>query len=175
MKALDVYEVLVREHEAMLHAYIAGLVGDRELVEDIAQEAFVQAYRKLDTLKKKEAFAAWLRTIARNMAFAELRRRGREVPTDPEILQGMEDVFSVFDSRKPGEDWKDRVKVVEDCLESLPENLQSVCKLHYLEERLAKDVASFLRISLAAVLKRLERARDWIRKCVEKRIGIEEA
>ena len=53
MKALDIYEVLVKEHEGMLHAYLLGMVGDPELAEEIAQEAFIQAYRKLNTLKKK--------------------------------------------------------------------------------------------------------------------------
>ena len=175
MKALDIYEVLVREHEGMLQAYLMGLVRDPGLAEEIAQEAFIQAYRKFDTLKRKEAFAAWLRIIARNTAFAALKRRGREIPTDPEVLQGMEEVFSVLDSRELGEDWEQRVAVVKSCFEALPETLHAVCKLHYFEDRLARDIAGLLRISLAAVLKRLERARHAIRQCVEKNLKLEGA
>ena len=175
MKALDIYEVLVREHEGMLQAYLMGLVRDPGLAEEIAQEAFIQAYRKFDTLKRKEAFAAWLRTIAKNTAFAALKRRGREIPTDPEVLQGMEEVFSVLDSRELGEDWEQRVAVVKSCFEALPETLHAVCKLHYFEDRLARDIAGLLRISLAAVLKRLERARHAIRQCVEKNLKLEGA
>ena len=175
MKALDIYEVLVKEHEGMLHAYLLGLVGDSDLAEEIAQEAFIQAYRKLDTLKKKGAFAAWLRVIARNLAFAELRRKGREIATDPEVIQGMEEVFSSFDSQSRGGRWEERVKIVERCFKALPETLGSVCRLHYFEDRLTKDIANVLRISLSAVLKRLERARNSIRECVERQLGLKEA
>jgi RNA polymerase sigma-70 factor (ECF subfamily) len=174
MEALDVYEVLVKEHDGMLQAYLLGIVGDSELAEDIAQEAFIQAYRKLSTLKKKEAFAAWLRTIARNIAFTELRRRGREIATDPEVFQGMEEVFTVFDTRTQGSRWEERVAVVESCFKALPETLSAVCKLHYFEDHLAKDIAGLLRISLSAVLKRLERARHAIRQCVERQLKLEE-
>jgi RNA polymerase sigma factor (sigma-70 family) len=172
VKALDVYEVLVREHEKMLHAYLMGLVGDATLAEDIAQEAFVQAYRKLSTLRNKEAFGAWLRTIARNIALAALKRRGREIPTDPEVLRGMEEVFTSLDNRSLGGKWEERVTLVRNCFEDLPETLRSVCTLHYFEDQLAKDIAGVLRISLAAVLKRLERARQAIRQCVEKKLGL---
>jgi RNA polymerase sigma-70 factor (ECF subfamily) len=174
MEALEIYEVLVKEHEGMLQAYLLGVVGDSELAEDIAQEAFIQAYRKLATLKKKEAFAAWLRAIARNIAFAELRRRGREIATDPEVIQGMEEVFAVFDSHSKGNRWEERVAVVERCFKALPETLSTVCKLHYFEDHLVKDIANLLRISLSAVLKRLERARNAIRRCVERKLGLEE-
>jgi RNA polymerase sigma-70 factor (ECF subfamily) len=172
VKALDVYEVLVREHEGMLHAYLMGLMRDPALVEDIAQEAFVQAYRKLSTLKNKEAFGAWLRTIARNIALAALKRRGKEIPTDPEVLRGMEEVFSGLDDSKLGGKWEERVTLVRNCFEDLPETLRDVCTLHYFEDQLAKDIAGVLRISLAAVLKRLERARQAIRQCVEKKLGL---
>jgi RNA polymerase sigma factor (sigma-70 family) len=125
-------------------------------------------------LKEKKAFAAWLRAIARNIALAELRRRGREIPTDPEVFQGMEEVFSVFDSSSRGSRWEERVAVVERCFKALPETLRDVCKLHYFEDHLARDIANLLRISLAAVLKRLERARNAIRRCVERQLGLEE-
>jgi RNA polymerase sigma-70 factor (ECF subfamily) len=175
MKALDVYEVLVREHERMLHAYLTGLLRDPALAEDVAQEAFIQAYRKLDTLRNKEAFAAWLRAIAKNIALASLKRRGMEIPTDPVVLQGMEEVFNALDSRSLGESWEERAAIVKRCFEALPETLHTVCKLHYFEDRLARDIANALRISLSAVLKRLERSRHAIRECVEKNLRLEGA
>lgn len=175
MDAVEIYEVLVREHERMLHAYLLGIVGDSALAEDVAQEAFIQAYRKLPTLKNKEAFGPWLRVIARNIAFATLRQRGREIATDPEVLQGMEEVFAALDSHKLGSTWEERAALVERCFKALPETLHTVCKLHYFEDRLARDIADALRISLSAVLKRLERARNTIRECVERNLGLKGA
>jgi RNA polymerase sigma-70 factor (ECF subfamily) len=173
MQGLDVYEILVREHEGMLFSYVLSIVGDTGLAEDVAQEAFVQAYRKLDTLRNKDSFAPWLRTIARNIAYAELRRKGREVPTDPEIIQGMEDVYGRLDDTTVGDTWQERARALRTCFEALPDRLRSACGLHYFEDKKTDEVASLLKIGLNAVLKRLERARKAIRRCVEKRLGLE--
>ena len=173
MQGLDVYEILVKEHEGMLFSYVLSIVGDPGLAEDVVQEAFVQAYRKLDTLKDKEAFSPWLRTIARNMACAELQKKGREVPTDPEIIQGMEDVYGRLDDAATGDTWQERTEVLRSCFEALPDTLRSACHLHYFEDKKTDEVASLLSVGLSAVLKRLERARKAIRRCIEKRLGLE--
>lgn len=175
MDKLRVYEILVSQHEKMLSAYLLGLVKDPDLAEELTQEAFVRAYRALDTLRDNAAFAPWLRTIARNLAFAELARRGREAPTEPDVIQGMEDVFARFDRDELGDSWADRVKAVRDCLGRLPETLRSVCQLHYMEDLPTRAVAERLSVSLAGVLKRLERARLAIRQCVERYLALEDA
>jgi len=89
MDSVDVYEVLVQQHQSMLLAYVLGIVRDPTLAEDVVQEAFVIGYRKLAMLEKKEAFAAWLRTIARHVAFSQLKKRNREIPSDQGILEGL--------------------------------------------------------------------------------------
>jgi RNA polymerase sigma-70 factor, ECF subfamily len=72
---------LVRRHQAGVRAFVHGLVGDRALAEDVAQEAFLRAWRSLKTLRDDAAFATWLYTIARRAALDELRRPApRTVP-----------------------------------------------------------------------------------------------
>ena len=46
MDAIAAFEVLIKEHEAMLHSYVVGIVGDPALTDDVCQEAFVKAYSK---------------------------------------------------------------------------------------------------------------------------------
>jgi RNA polymerase sigma factor (sigma-70 family) len=166
----DVYEVLVREHEAMLGAYVLSIVHEPAVAEDICQEAFIQGFHQLATLKQKERFPAWLRTIARNLALAELARQKREVAIDPRVMEGMEDVFCALDRNPDGSLWQERAKKLAECVESLPAPLNACCKLHYFESNSAKQIAEILEISLAAVLKRLERARLAIGACVERRL-----
>jgi len=174
MDSVDVYEVLVQQHQSMLLAYVLGIVRDPTLAEDVVQEAFVIGYRKLATLEKKEAFAAWLRTIARHVAFSQLKKRNREIPSDQGILEGMEDVFRVFDQPRGGEPWEARLTIVEECFQRLPDKLREVCRLHYFEDQSTRQITDVLRIGLDAVKKRLERARDAIRDCAEKRLKLEE-
>jgi RNA polymerase sigma-70 factor (ECF subfamily) len=168
-----IYEILVRQHEPMLLAYVLSLVSDPHLAEDIAQETLLIAYQKISTLKNPNAFGAWLRGIARFEAFAAFRNRGREISFEPAVLEGMEDVFSAMEEQIVSDDWQQRFQVVEDCFQQLPEKLKTVCQLHYLQNEKTQTIADQLQVGLSAILKRLERARDSIRQCVEQRLKLE--
>lgn len=170
MDQLGVYEILIKQNEQMLYAYIVGIVKEHNLAEDIVQEAFVKAYENLGSLKNKEAFGSWLRTIARNIALAELKRRKREIQLEPQIMVGMEDIFSQVE-KQDGDLWSDKVKFVKECFESLPENLNVPCKLHYYDNLKTAEVAELLQITLANVLKRLERSRIQLKICVETKLN----
>ena len=154
----------------MLLAYVLSLTSDAHLAEDIVQETFLIAYRKIETLRKVEAFGAWLREIARRETLVALRRQGREKPLEPELLAGIEDVFSSLEHVEQTERWQERFEVVERCFKQIPEKLREVCSLHYFEDLATKDIAVALRVGLSAVLKRLERARTALKECVEKQM-----
>jgi len=170
---VDVYEILIREHEKMLLGFVLGIVRDPHLAEDVTQEAFVLAYRKLDSLRDKARFGSWIRRIAYNAAMMALRKRRRELPTDPMILAGMEDVFSAIDEQSD-ETWEDKARHVERCFDSLPQAQQECCRLFYFKNRKAREIAERLQTKLATILKRLERARSALRRCIERRLGLEE-
>lgn len=158
----------------MLSAYVISLVPeDRPLAEDIVQETFLIAYRKIATLKKEAAFGPWLRGIARFEVYSALRRRGRELLLEPDVFEGMEDVFRSLEKNE-ADTWQERFQLVRECFEALPEKLREVCRLHYFEDQSARHAADLLKIALGAVLKRLERARDAIRECVERRLKMED-
>ena len=79
----EAFMQLVRVHQAGVRAFARGLLGDRVLAEDIAQEAFLRAWRGLGAFRGDAAFATWLYTITRRVALDEVRRRAvRTVPAD---------------------------------------------------------------------------------------------
>ena len=164
---LRLFEILAKEHEPMLMAFILSMVSDATLAEDIAQETFLIAFRKISSLRKSDSFPAWLRGIARFEVLAALRKQHAEIPFDPVVLSAMEDAFHAFEHGDPAESWEERFKLVEDCFKLLPEKLQTVCHLHYFEDRKAREIADQLQVDLSAVLKRLERARQAIKDCVQ--------
>jgi RNA polymerase sigma-70 factor (ECF subfamily) len=170
---LHIFEILAKQHEPMLLAYIMSLISDRQLAEDIAQETLIVAYRSISTLKKPDSFGAWLRGIARLKVLTAIRKRGTEIPFEPAVLEGVEDVFQALEQNGATERWEERFQLVQDCFEKLPERLQQVCRLHYFEDKPTRDIAQVLHLALGAVLKRLERARDAIRDCVQKRLRLE--
>jgi RNA polymerase sigma-70 factor, ECF subfamily len=168
--SLHIFEVLAKQHEAMLLAYILSLVSDHKLAEDVAQQSFLIAYRKIDSLKDPEAFPAWLRGIARLEVLAALRRRDREFPVEPVVIQQLDEAYRRFEEERPAETWEERFHLVEECFERLPEALQTVCRLHYFEGQKAWQIAEGLAVNLTAVLKRLERARHALRDCVRAKL-----
>ena len=154
----------------MLLAYILSLVSDHKLAEDIAQQSFLIAYRKIGSLKDPEAFPAWLRGIARLEALSALRRRDREFPVEPNVLQELDEAYRRFEEQRPTETWEERFHLVEECYGRLPEALQTVCRMHYFEGHKAWQIAEDLTLNLSAVLKRLERARNALRDCVRSKL-----
>src|ERR1041385_292395 len=164
---LRLFEILAREHEPMLMAYILSMVADHALAEDIAQETFLIAFRKISSLRKTDSFPSWLRGIARFEVLSTWRKQNTEIPFEPAVLEAMEEAFRVFEQSGPAESWEERFKLVEDCFKLLPETLKTVCQLHYFEDRKAREIAEQLQVELSAVLKRLERARHAIKDCVQ--------
>ncbi len=169
--SLHIFEVLAKQHEQMLMAYLLSLVADHKLAEDVAQQTLLIAYRKIDTLKDPQAFPAWLRGIARLEALSAIRRQGRELPVEPNALQQMDEAYRRFEEEQPANTWEERFNLVEDCYRHLPDTLQTVCRLHYFEDRKAWEIAQSLTLNLNAVLKRLERARVAIKDCVQAKIA----
>ncbi len=73
----DAFETLVERYETPLRKLVYGYVQDWEVAEDVAQDAFLLAFRKLDRLDEHAAFKSWLYRIAINRAHDELRRKSR--------------------------------------------------------------------------------------------------
>ena len=149
-----------------------GFSDGRQMVEDVCQEAFIDGFRNLAALRRDESFPAWLRTIARHRALAALKQRNRQAALGPQTLAGMEEIFTAIE-RMPGVDFTERVAALRTCFEQLPDAMRDCCRLHYFDGQRTADIAERLGQSLAAVLKRLQRARETLGDCIERRPGLE--
>jgi RNA polymerase sigma-70 factor, ECF subfamily len=124
-----------------------GVLGDRHLAEDAAQEAFVIASRQLAGLRNTERFAPWLCTIARRVAGQMARsRRERKTLGDTEAAPTL--------SLGPH-----RSDLVRQAVLDLPERGREVVVLHYFTGLSHKEIAASLGLSAEAVHGRLVRAR----------------
>jgi len=85
---LSAFEMIVDRHRAALVALAAGRLGSLADAEDVAQEAFVQAFFRLHQLRKPEALLGWLRRLTERLALMRLRSR-REEPCEPARLERM--------------------------------------------------------------------------------------
>ena len=171
--SLHIFEVLATQHQSMLLAYLVSLVGDYALAEDVAQQALVIAYRKIETLNDPALFPSWLRGIARLEGLAALRKRRREIAVPPGAIDELEEAYRRFEQEYSTHTWEERFHLVEECFEQLPDTLRTVCRLHYFENHKAWQIAESMTLNLNTVLKRLQRARIAVRDCVEMRMARE--
>lgn len=139
--------------------------------EDIAQEAFLNAWQHLERLQSPESFLPWLRQIARNLARDHLRKY-RNRPLD-----GANAELALAMAADPGP--QPMQQLLEDeheataaeLIAALPEDSRETLLLFYREGQSSQQVAALLGITDAAVRKRLSRARQLVRDDLIKRFG----
>ena len=71
----DAFSVLVKKYKKQVHALAWRKIGDFHIAEEITQDTFLKAYKKLATLKKPQRFASWLYVIAANRCSSWLRKK----------------------------------------------------------------------------------------------------
>lgn len=158
----DAFEQLVARYEGRIRRMAFSFVRDHGLAEDIAQDAFLQAYRRARTLKKPSAFRSWLFSIALNRARDELRRLARFTEVDDlEIpLRAFREPAStelLLESRQAGI-WL--AKLIAD----LPHKHRVPLLLKEAQGMTYADIAELLEIPMGTVQIRIHRARLELRE-----------
>lgn len=152
------FATLVERHRTMACAVTYSATGDRALSEDLAQDAFILAWRRLGQLDDPERFRPWLCGVARNLARNAKRKRRHEVAMH-------ESTEIEADAPSPAEVMSDRQeeRAMWRALEDVPETYREPLVLFYREGQSAKQVAAALGISAGAVEQRLSRGRKHLR------------
>lgn len=126
----------------------ATVIGDRNLAQDAAQETCVILYRNVRSLRRVEAFDAWLYRIVMRESVRVRRRRHSEA-AGAEGSGPSDDIASI-------DVWR--------ALEALPPKLRDVTVLFYFDDLKSEEIAAILRIPHATVRTRLTRAREHLRE-----------
>ena len=144
----EAFAQIIERYQRTVYAVAFSSVRDRALADDVAQDTFVIAWRRLDELRDERKLAAWLCGIARNRA-RELRRA-----THREMLGELDDyahTTTPYDELTEAES----ERIVAAALGEVPEVYREPLVLYYYEERSIDDVARSLGISAATTNKRL--------------------
>jgi RNA polymerase sigma factor (sigma-70 family) len=151
---------LVRAYQDIAVAYAASLLRDYHLAEDAAQEAFVEAYRALASLREPAAFAAWFRAIIFKHC-DRLTRRKRHPVTELEVAL---EVASPAPSPQESLELQEIKTSVWRAIAALSETERTVVLLYYMGEHSTTAIAEFLNITANAVKTRLYAARKRLRR-----------
>jgi len=163
------FDILAAEYRPMVLSYLRAVLGDEHLAEDLTQETFLAAHRKIDSFDTKRNFGAWLRGIARNKVLHDRRVVARHpLVVDTCVVEGMEQVYTLFDEVQGP--WDTRIQGVRRCVGQLNDNLRSAVVAVYGQGQTIREAAGRMGISFEAAAKRLSRARELVRDCVERSI-----
>lgn len=169
-RATRVFEMLVRQNEAMLMTYIRAVIFDSSQADDIFQDTMITAWKRFDDYDQSRPLGPWLRGIAANL----VRNAGRKRATDrlvfSESMQAfVENAVGVLE-RQPGDEWNDRVSELKHCLDALPGDARHLIRARYHDGLNAAQIANELDVSAPSVRKRLQRIRDLLLKCLQQRV-----
>jgi RNA polymerase sigma-70 factor (ECF subfamily) len=167
---VDAFEAVVYAHEQALRAWLAVRcpVGVDE--DELAQRAFVKAFRLLETYRPGTSFRPWLLAIARNLLLAECRlakgrSRGERAYADALIAEAQ--ARELEEGAAEGEE---RIAALRACLEELPRNSRELLDLRYTRGESIRAVAESVGRSAGAIKKHLFFIRRRLHECVRRRL-----
>jgi RNA polymerase sigma-70 factor (ECF subfamily) len=164
------FDALVREHQAGLRAYIRALGAHDAWVDDLAQEAFLVAYRRHGEFDEAGDFGRWVRGIARNLVLNERRKSARrsrllhEPIVDLLAADTAADAFTATAAARI-------LQVLNDCVAQLPSRSREILQRRYMNNAAADALGALFSSSAAAIRQTLMRSRAALRRCVDVKLG----
>jgi RNA polymerase sigma-70 factor (ECF subfamily) len=167
--ATDEFAELVRRHQARVFGILHRYERDVHRVEDLAQEAFLKAWRALNQFDGRAPFEHWISRIAVRTALDHLRRekRHRNEIGLPDLGEDALDWLRSSDERSEL-DSRDAAEVLHRALDQLPATDRVVITMQELEGRSVKEIAAALGVSGIAVRVRAVRARAKLKRALER-------
>lgn len=166
------FDLLVMKYQSRILALAVRFVQDSHEAQDIAQEAFIKAYRALGNFRGESAFYTWLYRIAINTAKNYLVSRNRRPPAngvDAEEAEFLDEAQSLRNVDTPEHLLlRDEIdKTVQDSISKLPEDLRVALTLREYEGLSYEDIAEVMQCPVGTVRSRIFRAREAVDKALQ--------
>jgi RNA polymerase sigma-70 factor (ECF subfamily) len=155
---------MVSKHQDRLFNTLVHIAGSREEAEDVSQEAFVQAFIKLDTFAGKSAFYTWLYRIAFNIMASRRRRKRPEVSLDVGRDFGGDEPMDRTEPAATAIERAERADQLHAALAELTTEHRSILVLREMEGHDYETISDVLDLPVGTVRSRLHRARSQLRE-----------
>jgi RNA polymerase sigma factor (sigma-70 family) len=164
----EAFGQIVARYQSPICALAYSACGNVARSEDLAQEIFITAWRKLDGLRKPDSFKAWLYGIARNLIQNAFRQYHRNPVAGAESIEETAPSAPPCDAPDEQAISKEEETILWQVLSSMPEIYREPMVLFYRQNESVPDVANVLSISEDAVRQRLSRGRALLNERVAK-------
>ena len=161
------FDLLVVKYQSKILSIVSRFINDSAEINDVAQDAFIKAYRALPNFRGDSAFYTWLYRIAINTAKNYLTAKGRRPPATDVDSQDAESYgvgVALRENASPEKlMMRDQLKeVIFDTIESLPDDLKSAITLREMEGLSYEEIAESMDCPVGTVRSRIFRAREAI-------------
>jgi RNA polymerase sigma-70 factor (ECF subfamily) len=170
---LDAFNTLVLSHQDIVYNTALRILGDEDQAADASQEAFISAFRSLNSYRGG-SFRAWLLRIVTNACYDEFRRKQRHpsTPLEPETEDGdeIETPRWLEEPNSSPEQQLDKAELehaIQHCIENLPLDFRAVVVLADIQGLDYAEVAAVVKKPLGTIKSRLARARLRLRECLQ--------
>lgn len=165
----EAYRLLVEDLEREVRGFVAARASSLELVDEVVQSAFVEAYRNLSAYELRGTFVSWVKGFARNLLKRELAQRARLVSTDQEILEGLVSsvALDALAEDDAADDRREDLARIERCLAALSPRARLMAERRFIEQVPINRIAQQFKQTRAAIANALSRIRASLRTCVE--------
>jgi RNA polymerase sigma-70 factor (ECF subfamily) len=164
---------LVGQYQDRLFNSLLRVLGSAEDAADITQDAFVQAYTKLDTFRGSSAFYTWLYRIAFNLAMSHARRGHKATSLDGIKAIAGEEPMDGAPAVETGLIHQERIELVHAALAQLGLDYRQILVLREMDGYSYEEIAEILELPVGTVRSRLFRARMHMRDLLAPRLHVE--
>jgi RNA polymerase sigma factor (sigma-70 family) len=169
------YKKLRQKYHESIYNLIYRMIRDKDEVQDLTQEAFIKAFMSLSSFNDEFAFSTWLYKIATNNCIDYIRRKKLQTFSIDKPIESKESdyTFELPDSTyEPDQELIDRQrkKLLEDAINSLPAKYRHVIHLRHVEEKEYQEIATILKLPLGTVKAHIFRAREMLNKYLRDRL-----
>jgi RNA polymerase sigma-70 factor (ECF subfamily) len=159
----------VETYRDYMYRTCSNILGYRDPdAEDMVQEAFVIAFRKLKGFEFRAPLKAWLAQICAYLCFRNIRKRSRMVLKMDEEMGMIERVLSqdAASRQKESEDRKEKLDLIQECLSRMSQDCRSVVDLRDRQEKSYAEIGKVLRVPIGTVMSRLARCKEALKALV---------
>jgi RNA polymerase sigma-70 factor (ECF subfamily) len=143
--------------KGMLYSTCFRIVNDEDEANDVLQDAYVEIFQKLHTLKHTEALLAWMKTITVRKAILQSKKKIYFTPIEDAELEGSDDFDSWFDA-----------EMLDQAIQSLPDGARAIFLLISVEGYSHREAATLLNVSESTSKSQLHYAKSLLKKRITK-------
>jgi RNA polymerase sigma-70 factor (ECF subfamily) len=169
--------IIMQKHNRRLYRIARSIVRDDHSAEDVLQEAYLRAFARLAEFRQEATLGTWLTRIVMNEALQHVRRSRSAIRRDEQgafVMEGRVIPFPLVSSHPDPERKMAQMQIqsiLEQAIDALPDKFRFVLVARVLENMSVEDTARLLGLRVETVKTRLHRARQLLRKDVERQIG----